>query len=170
MFIRKKKARDRQWYQLVESHRDNGKVRQRVLATLGPVDAIGSCSNVSRAIWYWRDHLEMNEAKLENLRQLRPWSAPRRHLADKYKRTADKAREKLQVLEAIRLQHSGPVIGGPADELDVEIDTDQAFIDEMAELADAHRWHEHSDWPDIQQGQQERIDHLAELRQKRAAL
>ncbi len=34
-YVRKKKVKDREYYQLVEAYRENGKVRQRVLAHLG---------------------------------------------------------------------------------------------------------------------------------------
>ncbi len=46
-YVRKKKTKGGEYYQLVEGRRENGKVKQRVLAHLG------KCKTVERALWWW---------------------------------------------------------------------------------------------------------------------
>ncbi len=46
-YVRKKKTKGREYYQLVEGRRENGKVRQKVLVHLG------DCPSVEKALWWW---------------------------------------------------------------------------------------------------------------------
>lgn len=46
-YVRKKKTKGREYYQLVEGRRENGKVRQKVLVHLG------DCPTVEKALWWW---------------------------------------------------------------------------------------------------------------------
>lgn len=46
-YVRKKKTKGREYYQLVEGRRENGKVKQRVLAHLG------DCPTVAKALRWW---------------------------------------------------------------------------------------------------------------------
>jgi hypothetical protein len=46
-YVRKKQMRGKAVYQLVEGYREDGKVKQRMLAHLG------QCKTVGRALWWW---------------------------------------------------------------------------------------------------------------------
>lgn len=51
-FVRRKRSRGREAYYLVENRRENGHVRQRVVAYLG------SCATVDEAIVFWSEDAE----------------------------------------------------------------------------------------------------------------
>ena len=46
MFVRVKPSGPRHYLQIVENYRENGRVHQRVLATLGRVDQLAASGNV----------------------------------------------------------------------------------------------------------------------------
>ncbi len=136
-YVRAKRQGERVYYQLVESYRDGGKVRQRVIAHLGPWPEIDQAIDGLRdRAAAWREHAERTRRRIgatDEQRQAhhermkgkklqiphwmdRPRPGKGEHgitrwqtldLAISYERQADEAEGQARRLEAVRSEHVG---------------------------------------------------------------
>lgn len=74
-YVRKKRVKGYEYYQLVESYRENGKVRQRMLEHLGEYPTVqAAIEGYSRAVEHYREISYNNEAIANGLFE-RYWEA-----------------------------------------------------------------------------------------------
>lgn len=148
-YVRRKQVKGRSYYQVVESYRDGGKPRQRVIAHLGPWPSI------EEAIDGWRMRAELWAAQAHRLRQKIGATEEQRqayyeqlpgrriqipHWTDRcresvqagrwnqldiaigYERSAAEALRKVEQLEAIAAGGDGPLcFSGQAPEYELDI-------------------------------------------------
>lgn len=94
-FVRKKTIKGREYHYLVESYRDNGKVKQKTLAYLGRHPSVqAKVEWLGRRVNLYRGHIEENRALIHTRKYAR-------ESIERYTRIVSKAEQELEALKAV---------------------------------------------------------------------